>query len=232
MTDDDIAEGWYTDSEGAIRWWDGTQWTEHVRVDSGDPAATAVLPADSGEPSGRRVLRDEDPEPDHRRRVWLTATVVGLLAFFLGMAIGGDSDTPDPVVEEATASSGATTEDLDQRETDLKTREGEVEAKQQDLDQREQDLEARERDLESSSGTGSDAIGNGVFEVGDDVQPGQYTSEGPDDPELPCTYRVSDDEDGDDIISSEVSDGPGVVTLLDGQYFTSEYCQTWTLQAP
>jgi hypothetical protein len=43
---------------------------------------------------------------------------------------------------------------------------------------------------------------------------------------------VSEDEDGDDIISSEVSDGPGEVTLLDGQYFTSEYCQTWTLQGP
>ena len=31
MTDDDIGEGWYTDAYGAIRWWDGTQWTEHVR---------------------------------------------------------------------------------------------------------------------------------------------------------------------------------------------------------
>ncbi len=245
MTDDDIAEGWYTDSEGAIRWWVGAQWTEHVRSDSGDPEATAVLPVDRAEPSGRRVQRDlgggagrraaddTDPEPDHRRRVWLTATFVGLLAFFLGMAIGGDEDTPDPVVSEATASSGATTEDLDQREADLKAREGEVEAKQQDLDQREQDLETREQDLENApSDTSSDTIGNGVFEVGDDVQPGQYASEGPDDPQLPCTYRVSEDEDGDDIISSEVSDGPGEVTLLDGQYFTSEYCQTWTLQGP
>ncbi len=233
MTDDDIAEGWYTDSEGAIRWWDGARWTEHVRTDSGDPEATAVLPADRTEPSRHRILDDEDDdEPDHRRRLWLTATFVGLMAFFLGMAIGGNGDTPDPaVVEEATASSGATTEDLDQREADLKTRETDVQNKQQDLDQRGQDLESRERDLEdSSSATGSSTIGNGVFEVGDDVQPGQYASDGPEDSQLPCSYRVSDDEDGDEIISSEISDGPGTVTLEEGQYFTSEYCQTWELQ--
>ena len=233
MTDDDIAEGWYTDSEGAIRWWDGARWTEHVRSESGDPAATVVLPADRSEPVRRRILDDEDDdEPDHSRRLWLTATFVGLLAFFLGMAIGGNGNNPDPaIVEEATAASGATAADLDQRETDLKTREGEVESKQQDLDQREQDLESRERDLESApSGTGTGPMGNGVFEVGDDVQPGQYASDGPEDPELPCSYRVSDDEDGEEIISSEISDGPGIVTLVEGQYFTSEYCQTWELQ--
>ena len=30
-TDEDIAEGWYNDAYGKVRWWDGTQWTEHVR---------------------------------------------------------------------------------------------------------------------------------------------------------------------------------------------------------
>jgi len=233
MTDDDIGEGWYTDSDGAIRWWDGAQWTEHVRGSVDELEPTVVLPADRSTTSARRTESRAEPEPDHKRRTWLTATVVGLLAFFLGMGIGGSGNTPDPaVIDEATASSGATVEELDRREADLESREGDLRTKQEDLDQREQDLESRENDLEASPATGTGTIANGVFEVGTEVQPGTYASEGPDDPDLPCSYRVSSDEDGLEIISSEVSDGPGEVTLEAGQYFTSEYCQTWTPTAP
>ena len=237
MTDDDtIAEGWYTDAFGMIRWWDGTQWTEHVRRPGDETASTAVLAADRSDETPHRTAPrktddDDDDEPDHKRRLWLTATVVGLLAFFLGMSIGGYG-SPDPaVIDDATASSGATTEDLDRREAALESREGDLTSKQSDLDQREQDLEARARELEDSSSTGgSDSIGNGVFEVGVDVQPGQYASEGPEDPALPCSYRVSSDEEGDEILSSKIVEGPGDVVLEDGQFFTSEYCERWTLQ--
>jgi hypothetical protein len=237
MTDDDIAEGWYTDAGGAIRWWDGAQWTEHVRGSVDELERTVVLPADRpadhSATSARRTESRAEPEPDHKRRTWLTATVVGLLAFFLGMAVGGNGNTPDPaVIDEATASSGATVEELDRREADLESREGDLRTKQEEVDQREQDLEARERDLEASPAIGTGSIDNGVFEVGADVQPGTYETEGPDDPDLPCRYRVSTDEDGLDIISSEVSDGPGTVTLETGQYFTSEYCLPWTQTAP
>ncbi|MGH3474388.1 MAG: DUF2510 domain-containing protein [Aeromicrobium sp.] len=233
MTDDDIAEGWYTDSDGAIRWWDGAQWTEHVRSSGDDLEATVVLPADRSTTSARRTESRAEPEPDHKRRTWLTATVVGLLAFFLGMGIGGSGNTPEPaVIDDATASSGATIEELDRREADLESREGDLRTKEEDLTQREQDLESRENDLEASPATGTGTIGNGVFEVGAEVQPGTYETEGSDDPELPCTYRVSSDEEGLEIISSEVSEGPGTVTLEAGQYFTSEYCKTWTQTAP
>lgn len=232
MTDDDIAEGWYSDSQGAIRWWDGTQWTENVR-DADEPEPTVVLPADRADGAAHRtVARADADEPDHRRRTWLVATFVGLLTFFLGMGIGGSGNNAEqPVVEEATASSGATAEDLDQREEDLKTRESDVTAKQNDLDQREQDLDSRENALgDGSSGTDGDDIENGVYEVGVDVQPGRYASDGPEDSDLPCTYRVSNDEDGQDIITSEVSEGPGTVTLAAGQFFRSEYCEKWELQ--
>jgi hypothetical protein len=197
-----------------------------------------VLPADDhSDAKPHRTERkteddDGDDEPDHKRRIWLTATVVGLLAFFLGMSIGGYG-SPDPaVIDDATASSGATTEDLDRREAALESREGDLTSKQSDLDQREQDLEARARELEDSSSStgGSDSIGNGVFEVGADVQPGEYASQGPEDPELPCSYRVSSDEEGDEILSSKIVEGPGNVVLEDGQFFTSEYCERWTQQ--
>ena len=230
MTDDDIGEGWYTDAYGAIRWWDGAQWTEHVK-DADEPESTVVLPAADGAAHRSEPGADAD-EPDHRRRTWLVATFVGLLAFFLGMGIGGSGNNAElPVVEDATASSGATAEDLDQRETDLKTRESDLAAKQNDLDQREQDLESRESELRNgSSGSDGDDIENGVYEVGVDVQPGQYASDGPEDSDLPCQYRVSNDEDGQDIITSEVTEGPGTVTLAAGQFFRSEYCEKWELQ--
>ena len=227
----DIAEGWYTDSDGAIRWWNGAQWTGHVRDPVDELEDTVVLPAERTDTSARRTESSPDPEPDHKRRLWLTATVVGLLAFFLGMAIGGGS-TPDPaVIDEATASSGATVEELDRREADLESREGDLRTKEEDLTQREQDLEGRESDLEASPAPGSGTIGNGVFEVGAEVQPGTYATEGPDDPDLSCRYRVSADEDDIDIITSEIADGPATVTLQAGQFFTSEYCQTWTQTA-
>jgi Protein of unknown function (DUF2510) len=225
---DGITAGWYTDSDGAIRWWDGARWTEHVR-DDGEPEPTVVLPAET---SARPRAEPEPDEPDHRRRTMLIATFVGLLAFFLGMAIGGNGNSPDPaVVDEATASSGATAEQLDKRESDLKTREDELTTKQKDLEQRSLDLEARESaspGVPSDSGAGT--IGNGVFEVGTDVDPGQYTSEGPDDAQLPCTYKVSTDEAGDQIVSSKITHSTGTITLTEGQFFTSQYCKTWTLQ--
>jgi hypothetical protein len=38
--------GWYDDAHGAMRWWDGAAWTEHVAtpdVDESDAQQTAVI---------------------------------------------------------------------------------------------------------------------------------------------------------------------------------------------
>ena len=67
------------------------------------------------------------------------------------MSIGGYGSPPAARVEEATASSGATEEDLDRREAALESREGDLRSKQNDLDQREQDLAARELEEPSSA---------------------------------------------------------------------------------
>ncbi|MGA1827655.1 DUF2510 domain-containing protein, partial [Microbacterium sp.] len=33
--------GWYDDERGALRWWDGAQWTEHVQAPDPEPAVDA-----------------------------------------------------------------------------------------------------------------------------------------------------------------------------------------------
>jgi hypothetical protein len=233
MTDDsdDIPAGWYPDSEGTIRWWDGGQWTEHVQRSSGDTAPTVVMPADRSTAADHRAEPAED-EPDHQRRTWLAATVVGLLAFFLGLGIGsGGNDEPEVPVSAETASSGATAQELDQREEELEQRDEALKTRESELDRREQDLAQRESDLEENNADAATIIEDGVVQVGSDVQPGQYLTLGPKDPDIaPCSYLVSTDEAGTNIISEEESEGQAEVLLEPGQYFTSSDCLTWELQ--
>lgn len=37
--------GWYDDGRGALRWWDGAQWTEHVATPDPEPATDAAAAA-------------------------------------------------------------------------------------------------------------------------------------------------------------------------------------------
>lgn len=52
MTEQNVPAGWYPDGSGSTRWWDGAQWTDHVRPAETQPqaaVATAVQrPASTG----------------------------------------------------------------------------------------------------------------------------------------------------------------------------------------
>lgn len=234
---DEIPPGWYRDASGTIRWWDGQRWTEHIK-----DAATSVMPAVAAEPAVPAYMRkpsgeiaahggdeSDDAKYNASRRVWLTSTFVGLLAFFLGMGLGGRGESATPTVPTPAVPTpvGTAAADplLDQREQELDQRE-------QELDDREQELNDREDAALTPTPTptptvAAETIEDGTWEVGIDVPAGTYTTAGPADSSLECTYTVSSDEPGTDVIDDGSSYESISVSLSDGQYFISDNCQTW-----
>lgn len=102
------------------------------------------------------------------------------------------------------------------------------------LTQREADVAAAEADVadrEKAVGIAEDEVaantisGEGVYEVGRDMKPGTYRSAG----NFQCYWQVSSDPNGDDILSNDNVDGPAIVTVRSGQYFTSSGCDDWIL---
>lgn len=62
--------GWYPDKNGAARWWDGTKWSNRVRLPQAPPAAAAG----EGKNNGTLLLVG-----------WICALCVPFLGFVLGI---------------------------------------------------------------------------------------------------------------------------------------------------
>lgn len=114
-----IAPGWYDDGHGALRWWDGQQWTENVQPHPqgmpdpwqrprtapapevseqsaeapGEPTPPGGAPAEQGTPSGIFVAATAP----QRSRTWIVWLIVGIVmlvavalaAIFIPLAILG-----------------------------------------------------------------------------------------------------------------------------------------------
>lgn len=180
----------------------------------------------------RTVEEDIEEDDGGNRRVWLTATVVGLAAFFLGMGIGGRSsvdppETSDPIPPAVNADST----DIDELRQKLEDRQAELDERQQVLDDREADLDRRASATPSPSPTPTptetEIDGNDRVLVGTDVREGTYRTDGPSNPLYECEYTISEDEFGDDPITEESTDTSASVRLRDGDWFESDDCQDW-----
>jgi hypothetical protein len=211
-----------------------------------ETAAFTAPPADAETWSGTTVIHrpsrtisypmtvEEDIEDDDgdNRRLWLTATVVGLVAFFLGMGIGGRSqvdppETSEPIPPAATAGS----EEIDQLRQQLEERQAELDERQKVLDDREDDLDRKASATPSptptANATETEIDGNDRVLVGTDVREGTYRTNGPTDPLYECEYTVSEDQFGDDPITDESTKTAASVTLRDGDWFETDDCQDW-----
>lgn len=72
------------------------------------------------------------------------------------------------------------------------------------------------------------SMGNGTYQVGVDVQPGQYKTAGPES-SLPCYWARLKDDSGqfDAIIANGTPQGPGSVTINDGEFVELSGGCTW-----
>ena len=188
-------------------------------------------------------------QPIYKKR-WFLLTITALVALFVGVGIGSGSDvTTSPeyqeqaeTLEQTETDLSAAEERIDELEADLEEIAGDLPAREQAVDEAEAALEKREADVKKAekavarrekavSATenrieNNTVPGNGIFEVGVDIQPGTYKSGG----SGGCYYSVNGDANGNNIISNNLTDGPTSVSVSAGQWFETQDCADWILQ--
>lgn len=239
LADDDLVEEPTSSDQSQIRnplerYASETSSFAAPQPDSDSWSGTAVIHRPARTISYPKTVEEEIEDDDGgNRRIWLTATVVGLLAFFLGMGIGGRQVDPPENSEPIPPAATADTTDIDTLRQQLEERQAELDERQQVLDDREDDLDRRASATPSptptptSTATETEIDGNDRVLVGTDVRKGTYRTNGPTDPLYECEYTVSEDEFGDDPITDESTKSAASVTLRDGDWFETDDCQDW-----
>lgn len=78
--------GWYDDGHGALRWWDGAQWTEHVAAPDPETGAEGTAPTEA------EIVAASEAEAESQR---VAAEVDGAAALGLGVPpVGGTPEYP------------------------------------------------------------------------------------------------------------------------------------------
>ncbi len=198
-------------------------------------AGTAVIHRPARTISYPKTVEEPIEEDDGgNRRIWMTATVVGLVAFFLGMGIGGRTSVDPPgTTEPIPPAVNADSSDIDTIRQQLEERQAELDERQQVLDDRESELDRRASTTPTptptttSTASETEIDGNDRVLVGTDVREGTYRTSGPSDPLIECEYSVSDDEFADDPTTDESTKTSVSVTLRDGEWFETDDCQDW-----
>lgn len=73
-------------------------------------------------------------------------------------------------------------------------------------------------------------IGEGMWEVGSEVKPGKYRTNGMREDAVLCYWHSAKDTGTDNIIEQGMSSKqsePGIITLEKGQFFKTSGCQDW-----
>lgn len=155
--------------------------------------------------------------------------VLLLLLMFAGCVSVMTTDTSSTRDTEADAA-----EEAEPAEEEAADDEDEDEEETEEEEEAEEEAAAEEEAEEEAEDT-ADTIGNGVHRVGEDIEPGTYSTGGPDaDALVPnCYYARLSGLSGelDDIISNNNIDGPGTVVVEEGDTALelSGGCE-WTLE--
>lgn len=176
-------------------------------------------------------VRTPPAGPTQKARSRAIVAVVAVVAALIVGFVSGSVATGATRTAATTTVTAEPTVDyaaVDARQND---RQAKLDGREQDLNKRGDELAAREAALlpKEAAAAANTFAGEGLYVVGQDVNPGTYKTGGPDG--RSCYYAIKNGTGADsDIIDNNIVDGPATVTLKAGQVFETSNCQDWTLR--
>jgi hypothetical protein len=171
------------------------------------------------------------PPRKTRRWPWIAGLVAALLAGLGIGAAGGETPSADPApTVTVTAEPEVITETVEgeipaDEITALIKRENAAEEREVELDERESELDEREGEITEAEETkASNTIsGNGLYIVGEDIEPGRYRADASD-----CYWARLASTSTNDIIDNWYESGPTVVDIAESDVaFETSGCGEW-----
>ncbi|WP_240926383.1 hypothetical protein [Streptomyces sp. JB150] len=158
-------------------------------------------------------------KPDWGPRRWLKYGAVALVSLFVGVGIGSSSGSAETEKKSADGNAGP-------RPTVTVTETAEAVAPEPAPTVTETVI-AKPKQTKAP-GPATRFSGEGEYSVGEDIKAGTYKTVGPED-EWGCYWERAKDASGEfgAIIANNNLQGPGRVTLNDGEYFKTNRCQEW-----
>jgi hypothetical protein len=173
--------------------------------------------------------RQPTTKPPFFQRKWVQITGTALLSLFIGIGMG--SSAPQTTVTETVPATAEQQKQLEEDSAALAQREAEFGQRSAALDGRQAELDQREAALKPQEEAAKrNAVGDGVWVVGQDIDPGTYRTR--ETTRSDCYWEIDKSgTNGSDIIEN---DRPGggypQVNLSEGQDFKTSDCGEWIKQ--
>lgn len=179
-----------------------------------------------------------------------TVSVFGALAglavgMAIGLSLGGDPKDSDDygALQYKYNRVSNMAREQDRQLDEYRDNEVAFDAKQEALDKLTADAQAAKRKADQAKEEKEQAAararaereartiaGDGAYEVGVDVKAGTYKNAGSTNGAYCVAYTSRKPSDIGSYIAGSTNKGPGIVTIHDGEYFTTQFCKDWTRQ--
>lgn len=200
--------GWHKQADGRERFWDGEQWTDQFRDPATSPSAASG--PGPGIPAAAERKASGGVKP------WMKYAGVGVVGLILGAMIGAGGGDAEASGDDVAAPAETSTVTV--------TVEPSVPAETVTI---EPTLPAETVTVTAAPPAPQAAITEGVWVVGEDIEPGRYRTINP--VASDCYWGIyAAGTNGDDIIANDiVTGGRPTVTLSEGQEFENNGCGDW-----
>jgi hypothetical protein len=139
---------------------------------------------------------------------------------------GSQSSAASAASADASQASSSASNAVVQAQSSLASSQSAITASQSALDASNSSLTSAKAEFDAAvAGRKATQFSDGTFEVGSDIQPGKYHTEGG----SGCYWEKNNGGSGiDAIIANDNASGP-VTLVIDSPFFKSQRCGTWTL---